>query len=275
MEKTISSNIEPLHTSHGHILCWKSVFAGVIITLMSYMILTALGAGVAGLTAARDIQNESGGMALATGAGLWLGLSALISLFLGSYFTLRISKFVTNKVGAAHAFVVASIFFMLMGIGATSTLGSLSTGAAKIAENLNAGAMKVTNSTGVQDAFNRAFGGSTLKDDPSFVVSGLATRLLRGQTDSAKAFFAYETGQSEADATARFEQLQNEFMASAREAGVQTSRSIADAGWSLFVTLIVGLIAAVYGGRVGAQANASRPLVSADTEPYLAHAVGH
>ncbi len=168
---------------------------------MGYMVLTALGAGVVGLTAARVIQNEKSGMALAAGAGLWLGLSAVIALFFGSYYTLRISKYVTNKIGAAHAFVIASVFFILLGMGATSSVGAISSGLSQIAQNLSANDVSISN-------------------------------------------------------------------------GVAASRAVADAGWSLFATFLVGIVAAVLGGRLGAQANASRPLAAEDTEPFLARAVG-
>jgi hypothetical protein len=241
---------------------------------MGYMVLTAIGAGVAGMTAANAIQNERGGMALATGAGLWLGLSAVIALFFGSYYTLRISKFVTNKIGAAHGFVVASIFFILLGMGATSSLGTLSRGVGQITQNLGAGVVALSSNTAVQDAINRAIGTANLKSEPADVVAGLATRLMRGDVNSARDYFQYQTGGFDAESNARFDQLRADFDIAARNAGIAASRAVADAGWSLFVTFTVGLIAALFGGRMGAQANANRPLAAEDTSPYLTHAIG-
>src|SRR5471030_2032055 len=115
MKKTHAnaSELEPVDYTHHNLICWKSVISGVLISIMAFMILTALGAGIGGMTASNLISNEEGGSGLATGAGLWLGLSAVVSLFLGSFFSQRVSKYVTHKVGAAHGIVIASIFFIL------------------------------------------------------------------------------------------------------------------------------------------------------------------
>src|SRR4051812_33099552 len=117
LSTTKGPKIEPSVT-HRHLVCWKSIFAGVLISIMAFMFLTAFGAGVLGGLAQKAVENEKGGLALLSGAGLWLGLSAVISLFLGSYFALRVAGFVTAKVGIANGFVIASIFFVLMMMGA-------------------------------------------------------------------------------------------------------------------------------------------------------------
>jgi hypothetical protein len=178
-----SPDQEPLQRTEEKLLCWKSVFAGVVISVMSYMMLTSLGAGISGLIAASLINHDESGVGLATASGLWMGLCAVISLFLGSYYTLRISKFITNRVGAAHGFAVASIFFILMAYGAGGTLGVL-------------------------------------------------TRLILVGNHSSN-------GSPDAAAVAT---------------------SLADAGWILFVTFSLGLLAAVLGGRLGAHANLNRPI---------------
>jgi hypothetical protein len=187
--------VEPLHTDQK-LLCWKSVLAGVLISIMAYMILTALGAGIGGLTASSLISNDEGGGGLATGAGLWLGISSVISLFLGTYFALRVSKYVTNKVGAAHGFLIASIFFILLIWGIGRTIGGISRG------------------------------------------------ILR---------FDFGFSQS---------QLHSDTDAQAKENAEKAADGIAEAGWSLFVTFSVGLLAAVIGGRVGAKANYDRPFIT-------------
>ncbi len=256
---------EVIH-QHHHLVCWKSVFSGVLISIMSYLVLTSLGAGIGGLTASHLISNEESGSGLATGAGLWLGLTATISLFMGSYFALRVSNFKTNKVGAAHGFVIASIFFSLLMWGATSTIGSVTTGIGKIAGTLSSGAANLASSPMVEDTIQKSFVGSSLKSDPKTVAQGIALRLLQGDTDSAKNYYAYQTDRTPAEADAKFAQMKAEFDQKIKVASEATANAVADAGWSLFVTFLVGLIAAVIGGRSGAHANTERPMASVSSE---------
>ncbi len=263
-----SPQMEPMNTHHHRLLCWKSVFAGVLISIMSYMILTSLGAGIGGLTASSLINNDEGGAGLATGAGLWLGLSAVISLFLGSYFSLRISNFVTNKVGAAHGFVIASVFFILLMWAAGTGLGNLSRGIGRMAGAMGQATSNLAMNPSVQDTVHKALGNGQLKSDPTDVAQGLAVRLLQGDTESAKTYYAYQTGMTDAEADAKFNQMKADFDQKVKVAAEKTASAVADAGWSLFVTFLVGLLSAVIGGRVGAQANNERPMMVKETVGY-------
>ena len=260
--KHIYSAPEPVHARQGHLLCWKSVLSGVLISIMSYMILTALGAGVLGAAARSAIENESGATFLASSTGLWLGISIVISLFMGSYFAVRMSQSFTNKMGAAHGFVVASIFFVLAIMAAGSAVGSLLSGFGNVASNASEQAMSLANNPMVQDSLNRAIGTANLKAPPQTVAEGLAVRLAQGDTESAKAYFAYQTGLSTAEVNTRIAQLQTEFKDGAKRVGDKAALAVASTGWGLFVTFIIGLLGALFGGRVAAHANVDRPIAS-------------
>jgi hypothetical protein len=187
--QTKRPSIEPGHFDNQHLLCWKSVLAGVLISFMTFMGLAALGTGVLGTVVQTAIETDKSDSIMASGSCLWLGLSAVVSLFLGSYFTVRISRSLTSKVGAAHGFVVASIFFILLMIGTGNAVGILSRGLAEVTFNLTQSGSNVVLSPLVPDA-----------------------------------------------------------------------RVVADAGYALALTFFVGLLGALFGGRVGAQANNERPL---------------
>ncbi len=249
--------------SHRHLLCWKSTLAGLLITIMGFMMLTALGGVVAGFTAEGLITNESGGgSALASGAGLWLGLSAVIALFCGSYFALRISRFVTAKVGAAHGFVIASLFFILMFVKIGSFMGGAMSNFAKVAQGAGDQASSLSSSPMVQDTFNKVIGNANLKSDPKEVAQGLTNRLLQGDVESAKNYLAYQTGMNASEVDAKIAQLKSDFEAAAKRVGEKTARGVADASLSLFVVFLAGLIGAVVGGRVGAHSNNDRPFAT-------------
>lgn len=270
--KTISPTLEPIHGHHSHLLCWKSISAGLLISFMAYMILSALGVAVLGVAAQNAIENESGAGILASGSGLWMGLSAVIALFLGSYFTVRISKSVTHKVGAAHGFVVASAFFIVLTIVATSAIGSLTMGFGQIVSGMGQGAASIGENPRVQDAINQAMGNSTLKSDPKVVAEGLAVRLLQGDTQSAKSYYAYQSGLSEAEVSARVDQLKAQFDATAKEVGDKAAKAVAATGLSIFVLFVVGVVSALFGGRVAAHSNVERPLTVHEDYTSTSHA---
>ncbi len=200
-----STEREPLTPYRPGLLCWKSVLGGTLISVMSYMLLTALGAGLGGTIASSLVSHQKATAGLGTAAGLWLGLSAVISLFLGSYYAVRVSQYITNRVGAAHGFAVASIFFILLGCSAERIMGNLGTPL-----TLSTGVFSTTDSASsplVQDSVNKTMAGSATGPSPESV-----------------------------------------------------SDAFADAGWTLFVTFFLGLIAAMLGGRLGSHANLERPI---------------
>ncbi len=250
---------------HHHLVCWKSVVGGVLVSLLAFMMLTSLGASVAGFTAENLIDNESSGSTLASGAGLWLGLSVVISLFCGGYFALRISRFLTNKIGAAHGIMVASISFILLVMGAGSLIGGAAQGIGKLAQGAGQGATGLSSSPAVQDAVNRALG-TQLKSDPKDVAQGLAVRLLQGDTESAKAYYAYQTGLPAAEVDVKIAKLKTDFDQAVKTAAEKSAHAVGDAGLMLFVLFLVGLAGAIVGGRVGAHANNTRPFAVRENE---------
>lgn len=257
----VSQGIEPMHDFQNHVVCWRSVFAGVLVSIMGFMILVAFGAGAIGVAAQNAIQNERSGGYLASPSGWWLGLSAVISLFLGSYFAARISKAVTNKVGAAHAFVVASLFFILTAVTAGTTIGSMTQGFSQLVKGWGQGAVEIVTSATVQDTINSSLAEGTFKSEAKTVAEGLTIRLLAGNIESAKAYYSYQTGLSLQEVNAKVLQLRNEFETAAKLAAEKASLGFSKIGWMLFSTFVFGLLSALFGGRIGAQANISRPLV--------------
>jgi hypothetical protein len=175
------SSVHSNENSKGTLICWKSVVAGVLVTFLAYMIFSALGAGIAGLTTSHIIEKGESASGLLTGAGLWIGGSAIVALFIGSYFATRFSEVTHKQIGASQAIVIAAIFFYLLVNVAGSSLGSL----AEVAGH-----------------------------------------------------FSTRAAISEADAAAK---------------------AVGEAGWLLFVTLLLGVVAAVFGGIEGALGNVRRP----------------
>lgn len=181
MERTIKTSDGVNGSNWGTLICWRSVLGGVLVSVLTYMMLSALGAGIGGLTASHIIEKGENGSGLLTGAGLWIGGSAVIALFVGSYFATRFSEVTHKQIGACQAIVIAAIFFYLLVNVAGFSLGSLSE------------------------------------------VAGHFSRMA---------------AISDAEAAAK---------------------AVGEAGWVLFVTLLLGVVAAVIGGVEGAHGNVRRP----------------
>ena len=260
MSKANHPAVEPnVNSSHQHLISWKSAFAGLLVAIMSFVALVSLGAGFVGSTAEGMIHREHMGASLATGTGLYLGFAVVVALFCGSYFALRISRFLTTKVGVAHGLVIGSAFFLILLFGLGNMIGGVASGFGSLAKSAGAEVSDLMGNPQVQDSFNRALGTSQLRTDPKIFAEGMASRFVQGDMESAKDYFAYETNQSRADVDAKVNELQAQFQANVKAAGERTARALRDTGFTLFVVFVLGWIGAMLGGYFGAYSNVERP----------------
>lgn len=267
--KTQAYETNDQFTPHRHMICWKSLAAGIFISAVTYLLLTALGAAIGGMTAANNVYDGDGVQGLAIGAAVWLGISTVVALFAGSFFATRLSRYVTAQVGVSHGLVLGSVFMLAMVWGLGAGVGGAATGLAKTVSSAASGAANVASYPAVQDTFQRAFGTSELKSDPTVVAQGLTTRLMQGNTQSARDYLAYQTGQTTAEVDAKITQLKAEFDATVKIAAEKTAKGVATAGWSLFGVLLIGLLAAAAGGYAGVRMNAEVPMVQMSVTPTV------
>lgn len=265
--KNKSYEIQEDITDHRHFICWKSLFAGFLVSLLTYIVLTSVGAGIGGMMASNLISHEESGAGLATGTGVWLGLSAAISLFVGSFFALRLARFITPKVGASHGLILGSVFFILMVWGLGSGVSSVASGLGKTVLAATNGVSNIANNPSVQDVLQRSLGNAQLKSTPKEVIEGLAVRLLQGNRESAKSYLAFQTSLSDSEVEARMAQLQADFELRAKAAGDTTAKGVSAAGWSLFLTFLVGIAASLVGGVTAAKLNSHKPIARYSSAP--------
>lgn len=254
---------------HRNTISWKAVFAGLFISLMSMMAASALGLGIVGAVTRSAIESESNGGAIATGAGVWLFLSVVISLLLGGIFTARSSQTHIPKVGGAEALVVASLFFVIMISGVGNAVSGISGTLTGMVKTIGTGATDLSQNPMVQDTINVAIPRDTLKVDPKVFAQGLTARLLSGDTESAKNYFAYNTGMSTAEAEAKMALVRTQIEQSIKVAGDKAAKAASAVGWTLFVTFLIGLAAAFAGGAWGAKTNQEDPLSEAQESQLI------
>jgi hypothetical protein len=90
---------------------WTAVWAGLVVGMTSQLVLTLLGLAIGAWSIdLRDAQ-PAGGIPL--GAGLWTGLSLLLSAFIGGYVTARLSGVSARSDGMYHGVVVWGVTWLV------------------------------------------------------------------------------------------------------------------------------------------------------------------
>ena len=257
-EKTTVTPEQPLWSALHPAMSSRSIIAGVLITLLSFSILLSLGLAVGGVSLNQETSAQGAGL---FGAAWFLG-AIIISLFASSYFAARISNFSARRVGAAQAAVVTAVFFGLLAWQSVSMMGSLTETAGtlfgKAASSIGSGIAR--NQVMISDMVEDNLGGLQLKAEAKTVFTGVSSRLMRGDTEAAKNYLARQAGLTPEDADARIQALSAKFDQFAAQAKEKAAATLQASGWSLFSTLVLGLLAAVLGGILGSRVNVAKPM---------------
>lgn len=247
---------------HYHpLVSWRSVLAGLAVTLLTMACLIALGMAMGGV-------GLEDGASLATAglfAGVWFVASTIIALAAGSYFAARVSKFQTARIGSAHGLIISALFFITIMWSTFSTVGW----AGRMSGQAVGGAASAV-ASGANQAAQNPFVANIVEDAVADlnipteriqgVVTGVATRLLRGNTESAQTYLARQTGTSTEEAQERMLQLRaqvDQFIVESRE---KAAEALSAAGWTLFLMITIGSIAAMGGGALASRTNLRKPL---------------
>lgn len=262
-----STPLESEMTAFHPLVSWRSIIGGLLVTLLSQTILISLGMAVGGISL--DVGGTSAASA-GVFTGIWFLISSLISLFAGSYFAARISKFHTNRIGSAQGLVIAALFFGFFLWQTVATIGWVGRTAGQAiggsAQMIGTGLNQASQNPLVGEVVEDALGDLNLRSPPQVVISGVASRLIRGNSEGAKNYLARQAGISPAEADRRIAQLQtqvNQVLTQASEGAIKALQAL---GWSLFATLLLGTAAAVSGGALGSRANLRKPLTREQVE---------
>ncbi len=277
--QTRTASTAPLETEHlnSHaLISYRAIVAGLLVTLFAMMGLVGLGLAIGGISLDPDTSAKSAGLF----SGIWFVASSIISLFAGSYFAARISKFRTSRLGSAQGLVIAALFLGLVlwqtmaAIGAAgNAIGSI---LGKTGEVAAIGAQKASNSPTVSNTISNitesALGDLNLKSDPTTVAQGLGTRLVRGDTEGAKRYLAFQSGMTVAEADQRIATMRADVDKAVNDAKEAAATALKSTGWTLFGLVVLGALSAVGGGAVGSMANFRKPLIIEDTSLNVRHA---
>lgn len=192
-------------------ISWGAVIAGVILSLIAYLMLTVLGAAI-GASVLSPLTQPDPSRGFAFGSGAYMIVMTVIAVFVGSYFAGRCAP----VLGWLHGLLAWAVMIIVLAYGATSLVGSAVSAAGNIA------------STGAT---------VTASANPS-AANGTMMGSLKAQVQGAMASASAEASSPQAEADAR-------------QAADTAARGVARASWFSFAALVVGAIIALVSGSAG------------------------
>ncbi len=195
-------------------ISWGAIFAGVVVALSIYFVLTLLGAAI-GLSVSGRVRPES----ISGGAALWSIGSVLVALFCGGCTASQCSVGENKNEAILYGAVVWGMVFGAMLLMTTSALGS--------------GFSAIMSVANVSNEATR-----TMSPD-DFAATARRAGLSQAEIDSARAKLTDTTSAARTAA----ENPQNQ------QAATDTAAKVA---WWAFLGTLLSMIAAVVGAYVGA-----------------------
>ncbi|MGE3262921.1 MAG: hypothetical protein AB7K68_14160 [Bacteriovoracia bacterium] len=237
--------------AHRHIVCWKSAFAGLAISLVAFAALVALSAAFGGI----GLSDGTTWKRLSVFTAACLVISTFVSIFAGAYYSVRVARMKVDLAGIAQGALVGSLFLLLVlcqSVSAVDTMvkatGAVIGGAAAAAGEASANPM-------VQDIVEDMTGDLKLRSEPATVAKGVASRLLRGDQESAKNYLAFQASLTPPQAEQKIAEAKAKADAALVQAREAAATALKGAGWTVFVLIVVGLFASATGGLLGTKMN--------------------
>jgi MFS family permease len=193
-------------------LSWGPIFAGVILSMIVYLIMSVLGTAIgASLLAPMSKPDPLHGFGF--GSGVWVIVTTVLAVFVGSYFAGRCAPLL----GWLHGLLAWAVMTLFVVYGMTSLItGAVSTAGSVAATGAQVGATAADQNGGANSMVN------TAKQQMQAAVATAASMAS-----------SPEAGQQ------------------AREAADTAARGVARASWFSFAALIVGAIIAIVSGNAG------------------------
>jgi hypothetical protein len=254
-------------------LRWGAVIAGW--TVAAGIALVLYTAGLAfGFQAFDPNDAAATAKGLGIGTAVWMALTWIVSLFLGGMFASWFDGRDDQTVGCMHGVTVWGLsiamsgLLLAFGLSGAAAGGSAMLGGAMGGMGHGGGAHRedVRAMAASNDAVVRLHGqvaqrivggagaGAHAPADPA-AVNSISTALLANHPDTASAVLAGATGISPADADRAVRGLSPQVavaQAELKSAADKTAHYTAMAMWTVFVSLLLALLAAALGGWLGA-----------------------
>ncbi len=127
-KETVVENVElPSAASFVRRVSWGAILAGLFVTLVLQIMFTLLGAAI-GLASIDPLRQSTSGKSIAIGSGIWMLVTALISIWVGACISGRLSGGPERADGLIHGIVTWSVStcatLLLLATVTTALLGA-------------------------------------------------------------------------------------------------------------------------------------------------------
>ncbi|MFO1039214.1 MAG: hypothetical protein U1E45_20410 [Geminicoccaceae bacterium] len=258
---------------------WGSILAGAAVALATQALLTMLGAGIGLGVVEPSVPGASPeASTIGISAAIWWAISGIISAFVGGWIAARLAATPAPMSGALHGLATWAITTLVILWLAGSSVASAVSGAGAMASrtlgglgNAASGAVS-TVAENVSDPFSRIADevrAAAQPNDPEAARQELVNAVRRvvsgdqGAVDQARQTavdLMVRQGVPQQEAQQRVQQWEQQ-VTQARDQAAAQARQAADAAADAastgafygFIALLLGAIAAFFGGRTGAQ----------------------
>lgn len=242
----IQNEADPLEPSTLEKVSWESIFAGTVIALILQLTLNLLGISIGMLSINPEYDEESASpKTLGIGTAVWVGLSTLISLFVGGWVAGRLANIPDDMDGAMHGILTWAVVMLISTFLLATTIGRLLTGistlvgqtlslAGRAASTVASGAANVTGAAmgGAATLAGAAAGGAMNMAQSAASTAGTATRNV-GDMASDTLYRVTEESPEVRDALElqdlSFDNIKTEFLNLLNRAGISTQDAQSEA----------------------------------------------
>jgi hypothetical protein len=268
-------------------ISWGGVFAGVAIALSLHLLLNLLGLAI-GAGVIDPAQNDTPTAAsLSTGSVIWMIVSGIIAAFVGAYVASRMSGRVVRSTGALHGLTTWAVTTLVVFYMLTTSVGALVGGAfsgvtsvfsgagSTIATATTAAAPSLANASNpvatIEQRIREASGGNDPQALRDAAVSAVRAALTGDQAQAedarnraadalarAQGIPVDQARQQVTDYENQYKQAVEQAKVRATEAAQATATAVSTGSYVAFGALLLGAVAALFGGNMGAAHTESR-----------------
>lgn len=278
-----SSPVTPAEDARSVLLnriSWGAVFAGVVVALVAHLILNMIGVGIGASTldpgAGADQNPSARGFSI--GAAAWWTVSGILAALAGGFTAGRLSGQPKESSAAWHGFTSWALTTLVIFWLLTSTIGGIVGGAYRGLANATGTALQtaaqsaapaLANNAGSFDGIEQSLRNAMGGNDPAALRDAAVAAVRAAATGDAQQAEAARTRAAEALARAQnipVEEARNQVrqyeqqyrqgvdatQREATEAAAAATRAVSRAALIGALSLLLGAVAAWFGGRMGA-----------------------
>ncbi len=264
---------------------WPAIFGGTLIMLITLMLLSLLGIGI-GISSINPMEEAHPFQGIGMGALIWWVVSNIIAVFAGAYTAAKLTNLSYKFSGILHGILTWSLYALISFMLMTSAIGGIISGVGGVvSKSLSAVGIGVSEMAPLAeqidtDRINRLIQNALAEDQELgsettqgqqfnidlmtvarevFVENGeINTNVEREEVEQSIArnsTLSQQDAERAADVIIReYEQIQQQLQQlaqKAEEAGQQVAEAVTKAAIWSFVALLLGLITAAIGGKLG------------------------